>query len=363
MQIDFHHGVTYIVARKAGFDHHDAQIVAHCAQYVDDATANGTINFNNGAMYARISSAHKMLDYRNFEQLANHQVWIPFHFLPGNANLPSDQNVEGNFIEKIICCPNSPIAQDMVKVCINAKHEHDKYALHRLGITMHVYADTWAHQGFAGVNHDVNNVFEVKEENAKQGQNWASKVGQYFNNMWDNVASSFVSDALPLGHGAVLNYPDLPYLKWSYKNRYTNKLIVRDNPTDFVAAADHMCMAMKRYIAGDANAQVSGLADGDKKVLRKYLEEITDESGEKRHNKWLTLINDDVFGLGSQRVTYLSKGPGSWKDKALGRKRGEVYSYSNEFLTSDWKCFHDALIAHRFDLVHNILPEYEICAA
>ena len=188
-------------------------------------------------------------------------------------------------------------------------------------------------------------------------------MGSFFNTMWDSAASTFVSDALPLGHGAVLNYPDLPYLKWSYKNRYTNKLIKRDNPTDFVAAADHMCMAMKRFIDGDPNAVVNGLTSADKKTLKKYFEEITDESGEKRHRKWLSLINDDMFGFGSQRVTYLSKGPGSWKDKALGRKRGKVYVYSNEFLSSDWKCFHDALLAHRFDLVHHVLPEYEICAA
>ncbi len=34
MQIDFHHGLTYVVARLAGgFDHPQASIIAHCAQY------------------------------------------------------------------------------------------------------------------------------------------------------------------------------------------------------------------------------------------------------------------------------------------------------------------------------------------
>jgi nucleoside 2-deoxyribosyltransferase len=71
MQIDFHHAVTYVVARLAGFGHREAEVVAYCAQYVDDATNTGEIIFENGAMYSRICSAHKMLDYRNFDELAS----------------------------------------------------------------------------------------------------------------------------------------------------------------------------------------------------------------------------------------------------------------------------------------------------
>ena len=80
MQIDGHHTLTYIAARLAGFAHTKASIIAYSAQYVDDATNAGKLHFKNGAMYQRISSAHKMLDYRNTDELANHQVWIPFHF-------------------------------------------------------------------------------------------------------------------------------------------------------------------------------------------------------------------------------------------------------------------------------------------
>src|SRR5689334_6972974 len=101
MQIDFHHGTTYVIARIAGMDHAAASTVAHASQYVDDATNSGRIEFDNGAMYERISSAHKMLDYRNFESLANATVWIPFHFLPGNGGLPRGQSPKGGFIEKL----------------------------------------------------------------------------------------------------------------------------------------------------------------------------------------------------------------------------------------------------------------------
>ena len=105
MQIDFHHATTYVVAREAGFNHHDAGIIAYASQYVDDATCSGAVYFDNGAAYKRINSAHKMIDIRNAEELANHTVWLPFHFLPGNGGLPSEQNPEGSFIDKIVCTP------------------------------------------------------------------------------------------------------------------------------------------------------------------------------------------------------------------------------------------------------------------
>jgi hypothetical protein len=56
-------------------------------------------------MCTRISWAHKMLDYRNFQELVNYQVWIPFHFLPGNAAKKSGEDPEGKFIKKLICRP------------------------------------------------------------------------------------------------------------------------------------------------------------------------------------------------------------------------------------------------------------------
>lgn len=65
MQIDFHHAVTYVAARIAGFTHGEADIIAYSAQYVDDATSSGAICFDNKAMYSRISSAHKSLDLDN----------------------------------------------------------------------------------------------------------------------------------------------------------------------------------------------------------------------------------------------------------------------------------------------------------
>jgi hypothetical protein len=354
VQIDFHHGATYVIARLAGFDHLDAEVVAYAAQYVDDATNGGLIAFDNGAMYKRMSSAHRTLDYRNFRELANHRVWIPFHFLPGNGGLPAGQEPPGKFIEKLICVPDSPVARDMVALTIAARGAAS--GLHRLGIAMHVYADTWAHQGFAGVNHRVNAAHDL-----------VGADGEPDHDLLSRLMNRFVSGALPLGHGAVLSNPDKPWLVWGYTNG-RGDVIARDNPTDFMLAADAMCRAMRRYRVGDADADVPGLLPRDRGVMNEMIRGIEDDDGDARHMQWLEAIAGGAFSFGRGAPLYVDKGEGSWKCDALGTTEEHdlddaVFPYTPEFMRSHWKMFHDALQEHRFDVLHHVLPRYGICAA
>ncbi len=364
MQIDFHHATTYVLARLAGFEHPEANIIAYSAQYVDDATNSGIIVFTNHAMYNHTRSAHKTVDYRNFKELANHLVWIPFHFLPGNNNRPADDNSAGDFDEKIICTPDSPVARDMVSACIMNKNS--PYGLHRLGITMHVYADTWAHQGFAGVNHKTNDISKLDDED-NPGDSLSSRLKTYFGDKFDSITSKLVGDTLPLGHGAALSYPDRPYLNWSYKDHHKIK-VTRDNPTDFIEASDKMCMAMQRFLLGNPNANVPGLLDKHKYKIEQLFRDIREEDGEKRHAIWLNHISNGYFDFLPVNLTYIDKGVGSWKYEALGTTqntddKNEKYGYSPLFLKSNWKLFHDALQAHRFYVIHDLLPQYGICVA
>ena len=340
-------------ARLAGFGHSDASIVAHCAQYVDDSTQAGLIRFDNGAMFDRISSAHKMLDYRNFKELENYKVWIPFHFLPGNGGLPAGQDPPGTFIEKLICRPNSPVAQAMVRECIDQRYR--SYGLHRLGITMHVFVDTWAHQGFAGVSHEVNGARDLVDGDNNPDQSLMNRLTNFF-----------IGGALPLGHGTVLSNPDRPYLRWGYTNGRGEK-ISRDNPRDFLAAADEMCRAMQRYLAGDPDAPAPGLPEDDKAKIAELFKTTFGE-GDSRHRQWLAHIAEGHFSFGPATVNYIAKGQGSWKQRALGMigesdRTDSRLVYSPDFLTSNWKLFHDALRAHHLYIIHDLLPQYGICVA
>jgi len=356
VQIDFHHATTWVVARAAGFSVEEANIIAYSSQYVDDATNYGHIHFTNGAAYERVPSAHGMLDYRNLEELKNLKVWAPFHFLPGNGGLPAGENPEGSFIRKLVCKPGSYIAQDMVHECIRDKHR--PYALHRLGITSHVFVDTWGHQGFAGVQHRINQVSELKGADEKSVKGLAEKIHYYF--------SALAQENIPsLGHGQALSNPDLPYESWSYKNGLGDR-VVRDNPVDFLTAADELCKVFQRYIADDSTAEVDGLSEFIKGRISACFRQFDNSNGDERHIRWLQAIENDFFRLGAERVTYTAKGPGSWKYQALATNRvqgDDEYEFKADFISSNWKYFHDAAKKHRLAIIDDILPRYGICVA
>ncbi len=355
MQPDFHHGTTYVLARLAGLPRPQAEIVAYAAEYVDDAVNDGPLFFENGAVYDRIASAHKMLDYRNFKALANHRVWIPFHFLPGNGGLPAGSSPDGPYIDRLICTPNSPIAQDLVRLCIEGRRAPG--ALHRLGVTMHVYADTWAHQGFVGINDDINDVNDVVGEDGKPDRDLS-----------DRLLNFFIGEAMPLGHGAALSYPDRPWLKWGYRDG-RDRWVERDNAAIFLDACEHMVVALQRYVAGDADAHVAGLMPRDREVLGRLFRELRDPDGDARHAAWLEAVADGTFAFGKERgLRYIAKGEGSWKHAALGTVKardedGERFPLLSGFLDSDWKRFHDAVQLFRVDLLIHTLPRYGIIAA
>jgi hypothetical protein len=397
MQIDFHHAATYVIARHAGFDHGKASIVAYAAQYVDDATNDGLVPFENLAMYRRAATAHKMIDYRHLMKMKSRLVWVPFHFLPGNGGKPAGQNPDGEFIDKLVCKPNSYVAQDMKAACIADSHK--PFALHRLGITAHVYVDTWAHQNFAGVDHEINDVNDLRcGTDEETDEIYEDKMEVYFSKsassvtrrvhnwwksqktsapsptetipekLWDLILHLKQSDLPNLGHGQALSYPDRPYLEqWSYTNGRGDR-VVRRNFEDFNDAADSLCKFFQCFIAGDPDYASSGLTSAQKKVISDMLDGTRAAKGEHRHLAWLDAINGGHFDFGAVGVTYIPKGHGSWKQQAVGTEKHhdekhDRFPYHPEFIKSDWKMFHDAAKAHRLSVVDDILPRYGIVAA
>ena len=359
MQIDFHHAVTFVLARLAGFNRDQAAIIAYSSQYVDDSECDVFVKFNNGALYKTICSAHKIFDYRNFDELADHLVWVPFHFLPGNNGLHNSEGREGDFISRIICKPNSYVAQDMVDECIrNCQKEN---SLHRLGITLHVYADTWAHQGFAGIQNDVNSVKYLEDD--ETSQTLIEKLEEFFQDQFDKKQSRFVDGVSPLGHGAVLSYPDRPYLKWRYKNSYGN-MIERNNPSDFLEAAQNMFKVMQRFLLANPAAEVPNLDQQDAEQIIQLFQTITNSDGAIRHREWVKRINQGEFRFGSEEVHYDEN---EWTYRAFGSSLKdfhiEKFNYGSNFSDSDWKKFQDALQDHHYYLLRVLFPKYDICIA
>ena len=162
---------------------------------------------------------------------------------------------------------------------------------------MHIYADTWAHQGFAGVNHKVNIVDAIEDHEGKPDTNLLSRLKNFFGDKFDSLASG-VADAFPLGHGAALSHPDMPFLRWAYTNGLGER-IERNNLEDFMAAVQHMFSAMIafRRTAGEANVPTS-IPATDLAAIRKNFESFTDSDGDVRHRLWGASIASGTFSFG-----------------------------------------------------------------
>jgi hypothetical protein len=259
----------------------------------------------------------------------------------------------------------------MVRAAI-VQQEHRPYALHRLGITMHVYADTWAHQGFVGCIDRVNRATAIQDGDGAPDRNLIERLKMFFGDRVDQVTGELVGDVLPLGHGAVLSNPDRPYLSWRYTDGHGTR-IARDNATEYLVAARHLFAAMRRYRLRDPDANVEAdltAKQTDFARIARMLADFNDESGDVRHQRWLDAVAAGEFSFGRESVAYVAKGDASWKAISIGEvgeddsaAPEDGYLYRAAFLDSDWKHFHDALQVHLRFVLTDLLPHYGLAAA
>lgn len=302
MQKDFHYYGTYVIARSAGIKKEHAQKIATAAQFVDESVKGDTYNFKNGSSVVTEVTAHHATSFENINKDDQRLVWVPFHFLPGNLGR--------KFTERLICVKDSEIAKLMVD---NAINQHESiYSDFLIGITAHVYADTFAHYGFSGVsstkNKIINDSIKVEVENPgikkyikEKAKNFLSKNQRSFilKNIRDFISTAAELASGALGHGAVATYPDRPYLKWSFdyeisrdeKLNFNN----RDNKETFIEASEALFKMFKRYIEKnntikdpEINIEFSDVFSVFKDVLAK------EGTCEERINEWNEVIKANL---------------------------------------------------------------------
>jgi hypothetical protein len=355
MNIDFHYGVIYITSRLAGLDPTQAKTVAHACQYVDDSTVPGILEFAGGETYERFASAHKLFDYKNALNIDNRLVWAPFHFLPGGQGVSLE--------EKIVCQPDSKIAREMVRRAIDGKNAYNE--LHRLGVALHVYVDTWAHQGFTGTI-SKHNFVKTLDGDERDYPTVLDKLKGYINGYEKKLATEVLDLVSGLGHGAALHFPDMPWAKWKYTNGHDME-IDRNNLPDFIQAANMACKAVQGFINGNRNYEIEpGLGTDALTALEKILSGNQDHDELKRL-KMLSVKTEDgkIPGISEKIPSYIAKGTGSWKHAATGiinddDDRNTKPLWSQKFEESDYRKFHDAIKLHRFVVTQEILPSFSI---
>ncbi len=235
MQIDFHYNTIRILMEKVGFRPEDAQIIAYASQYVDDAVDHEEMKVNGHLeilsrrftenSFNPVCTAHRGLQFlKGFKQDVQNKIYIPFHFLPDLDSLDSSS-------PSFLVHPNGNLAKRLVFIALTelAKSTGEQRIMNlvRLGIALHTYADTWAHQDFSGRhNHAENDIDEIE----------IFKNGKYEK---ISVFSKLEYDAFPdIGHAEVSDFPDKSYLKWRYRKANSTDFFERDNPRLFLKAAE-----------------------------------------------------------------------------------------------------------------------------
>lgn len=146
MDIEFHYYITYLVAARAGYTPQQASVIAYASQYVDDNDIIHEINVGLDSYYSNYIS-QTMNIFKPKRKLL--RIYPLFHFIPGEPMAESARRKDGK-LHYLNTTPNSMNAQAVLQAALNTGD------LYRLGIAVHAYVDTWAHENFVGYFDEMN---------------------------------------------------------------------------------------------------------------------------------------------------------------------------------------------------------------
>ncbi|HTH18248.1 MAG TPA: DUF6765 family protein [Magnetospirillum sp.] len=364
MQIDMHYFGTYAMARAAGMSREHAQIAASAAQYVDDNVQDHPVVLKDGARLARTPTAHHLGDeIANIDPDDQRDVWVPFHFLPGNEASPTGDN---DYTERLKCRKNSEPALVMIEEVVG-RVALDPLGLERVGVTAHVFADTFSHYGFSGVSSRRNRVdgdsfrFQGLEPDMEKllrngHKSFLARFGHKLADVKSWVAET-VTDGL--GHGAVATYPDLPYLSWGFDYEFPTRIPENRNNRDSFLEA---CAALHHFFTRVV-AQRGDFAEGTARPFASISDAVVEilsvkgDSGERAAAWQRAAQTGRLFTQAEHIPTYLGDEWTQWLEEADGK------ADSDEALKQPACRFHLAANAHRSWVLHELLPSRNLLVA
>ncbi len=307
MQIDMHYYGTYAMARAAGITGKTAKIIATAAQFVDDNGEKENVECRDGARLDAEATAHHALNHKNIDREDQRKIWVPFHFLPGNQG--------ESYTERLVCRKDSEIAREMVKHMLTLADR--PYILPLMGITAHVYADTFSHYGFSGISSRRNKIKEIKFDKiiTQDSTTYLKTREKEFKENYPhedgelgglaNIKSWFAETfSGALGHGAAVTFPDRPYLKWSftYEHPEDHGSGLRDNPATFMEG----CEGLHRLFRDFAKAKPDCADDSHVKFtdIKDKITEIINLQGTKaeRIESWQKASKSGMFASGHETI-------------------------------------------------------------
>ena len=278
MQLDFHYYATYCAAYLAGYSHEESLDLCYSAQFVDCCTKTFLKSISATVHAATTQTQAELLDTQT--DLTGLQditrIWSSFHFLPKDlyAVTPRATKTYRNKY-RLICGPNGDLVKDTVELAKGKSIQH-------AGIAMHVLADTWAHQRFAGtptlvINNTDSNFVEYLPDGTSRKISFKHAPGAaddlekgIFNSTVFNTSESSI---LNLGHGHAGHLPDYSFIRYRYVPAWDGyRECLKDNPSDYHKAFCQMIFAMK-YLRGVEDCFTTGVYDEE--AIKPYEDKIT----------------------------------------------------------------------------------------
>jgi len=341
MQQDIHYYGIGFIARAAGFPKKSSLKVAYASQYVDDSTESVAIRIGEGT-FDTVRTAH--LGPEAWTNHVHKSVYVPFHFLP--------EKPFTRLTDSYVTVPESELADLVIQRALEEQEERDR--LIAIGIAMHTFADTFAHQGFTGRD-DVENQVE-RLERMEDGE-WNSAD---FWNLLGHVLRG-------VGHLLADSYPDYPWMKFRYYTPASRKRVNRSNSETFERALKAMYERLSAMPdATDEKIPWAQIVETIRNIISIEEEELV-----PRIYGWIVLYGDtfrDIRGYRNiQGYRYM---PLQWRERAVkpvgnftvawdGLDPEELerqkYEPKAGFLTSDWVSYHRMALKQRHFVQQRLL--------
>ncbi|MDR1548946.1 MAG: hypothetical protein LBT06_10220 [Hungatella sp.] len=246
MDLNFHYFAVKAIAVTAGFSEPEAQEIATFSQYIDDFDWFKLILLNEVPGYARHLAKNIGIGYlfnpvttgfpNWYDMLLlaaeRYQKWIvtPYHFIPGKClrDMPDDHT----WRVKPAHMNDQSLITDMLKKArdtfIREGETNRKINLMRIGMLLHTFADTCAHQSFNGFHGWQNYTWLDKVTNNIDGKDI---TGDYSPAMYHNIYA--------VGHAEANHAPDdsnvtFNMRQYEYKDGQYSRPYSRNNTEEFL---------------------------------------------------------------------------------------------------------------------------------
>lgn len=220
MDINFHYFAVKTLASRAGFSEDDAQLVAEYSQFVDDYSVYRSLWLEEVPEYARslavklpvgwyfrtvATGFHSLTGMVRLTKLKNQkELTVPFHFIPKQqlnaADLPRE-----NWRTAPARMDTPSLMQSLMQGARNLYRQNaSRENLMRIGMLLHTFADTYAHQNFSGFHGWENFCKFVKPSSNIDGTDLGTRLNI---RKYENVYA--------IGHSEASTVPDLTYVSFS----------------------------------------------------------------------------------------------------------------------------------------------------